>query len=151
MNVLLDTNILGRMAEASHPLHKTADDTVAALLARGDTPRLVPQVLYEFWVVATRPLAANGRGFPPSQVATEISRLESLYPVLADNPAIYTEWKKLVVAIQIVGKSAHDARLAAAMMVHGLTHILTFNPGHFSRFPGITALDPVSAAQPPSP
>src|SRR5262249_28213348 len=123
----------------------------AALVGRGDTPCLVPQVLYEFWVIATRPLAANGLGFPPSQVAAEIARLETLYPVFADNPAIYTEWKKLVAAIQVLGKSAHDARLAAAMMVHGLTHILTFNPGHFSRFPGITTLHPMSVAQPPSP
>jgi hypothetical protein len=77
--------------------------------------------------------------------------VESLYPVFSDNPAIYTEWKRLVSANQVAGKSAHDARLAAAMAVHGLTHILTFNPGHFSRFPGIIALDPVSIAQPPSP
>jgi predicted nucleic acid-binding protein len=151
MNVLLDTNILGRMAEAGHPQRQTAVDAYAALVGRGDTPCLVAQVLYEFWVIATRPLAANGLGFPSSQVAAEIARLEALYPVFADNPAIYIEWKKLVAANQVVGKSAHDARLAAVMVVHGITHILTFNPGHFSRFPGLTTIDPVSVAQPPSP
>jgi hypothetical protein len=91
MNVLLDTNVLGRMAEAGHPQHQAAVDAVAALVARGDSPRLVPQVLYEFWVVATRPLAANGLGMPPSQADQELSRLGTLYPLLPESPAIYPE------------------------------------------------------------
>ena len=32
------------------------------LRAHGDTLFLVPQNLYEFWVVATRPLGENGLG-----------------------------------------------------------------------------------------
>src|SRR5262249_46175376 len=66
MNVLLDTNILGRMAEPGPVQHQLAVDAVAALVCRGDSPCLVPQVLYEFWVVATRPAAANGLGMTPS-------------------------------------------------------------------------------------
>jgi predicted nucleic acid-binding protein len=150
MNVLLDTNIPGRMAEAGHSQQQMAFDAVAALVRRGDAPCLVPQVLYEFWVVATRPLTANGLAFTPSQAQAEIGRLEALYPLFPDTPAIYTEWKNLVAVTQVVGRSAHDARLAAAMSVHGITHILTFNAGHFSRFPGITVLDPAVVAMPPT-
>jgi predicted nucleic acid-binding protein len=142
MNVLLDTNIPGRMAEAGHPQHQIAVDAVAALITRGDSPCLVPQVLYEFWVVATRPQASNGLGLSSAEAEAEISRLESLYPMLQDSPAIYPEWRRIVAAHQVLGKNAHDARLVAAMAVHGITHILTFNPGDFIRFPGIVALDP---------
>lgn len=39
------------------------------------------------------------------------------------------------------GKNAHDARLVAAMVRHGLTHILTFNAQDFSRYRGITIDD----------
>jgi hypothetical protein len=54
MNVLLDTNILTRLAQHAHPMHAAARDAVAALQRAGETLRLVPQNLYEFWVVATR-------------------------------------------------------------------------------------------------
>jgi hypothetical protein len=52
---------------------------------------------------------------------------------------------------QVTGKSGHDARLVAAMVVHGLTHLLTFNTSHFARYSGITVLDPAAFAVPPSP
>jgi predicted nucleic acid-binding protein len=149
MNVLLDTNIVGRMAEAGHPQHQTAVDAVTALVGRGDVPCIVPQVLYEFWVVATRPVTANGLGLTPAQADIELSRLEGLYPLLPDGPGIYPEWRRLVATHQVSGKTAHDARLVAAMTVHGLTHLLTFNTADFVRFPGITALDPFGLASPP--
>ena len=40
----------------------------------------------------------------------------------------------------------HDARLAAAMLAHGLTHILTFNADDFRRYPGIVPITPDEAA-----
>ena len=151
MNVLLDTNIVGRMAEVGHAQHHVAVDAVAALVARGDVPCLVPQVLYEFWVVATRPVAANGLGLTAGQADAELSRLSGLYPLLADSQSLFPEWRRLVAAHSVLGKSAHDARLVAAMLVHGLTHLLTFNTGDFTRYQGIIALDPPSVASPPTP
>ena len=62
MRVLLDSNILLRLASASHPMHTEARDAVAALQRSGDTLQTVPQNFYEFWVVATRPVTANGLG-----------------------------------------------------------------------------------------
>ena len=44
MNVLLDTNILGRIAEVGHPQHRVASEAADTLMRRGDTPCLVPQV-----------------------------------------------------------------------------------------------------------
>jgi predicted nucleic acid-binding protein len=49
-----------------------------------------------------------------------------------------------VVSSSVSGKSAHDARLAAVMLVHSITHILTFNATHFARFSAITTVDPHS-------
>jgi len=37
---------------------------------------------------------------------------------------------------------AHDTRLVAAMQRHGLTYLLTFNTGDFSRFTAIHGLSP---------
>ncbi len=46
----------------------------------------------------------------------------------------------------IIGKQVHDARLVAVCHVHGVTHLLTFNVGHFVRMagfgPGLVVVDP---------
>jgi len=43
---------------------------------------------------------------------------------------------------QVKGKTAHDARLVAAMVWHDLTHLLKFNAADFVRFPGIEVFTP---------
>lgn len=51
-----------------------------------------------------------------------------------------------MVRYQCRGKPAHDARYVAAMNLHALTHLLTFNTPDFARFPGLVALDPAAVA-----
>ncbi|MGA3102644.1 MAG: hypothetical protein ABSD61_12345 [Terracidiphilus sp.] len=68
--------------------------------------------------------------------------MEILFPLLPDTPAIYPEWRRLVVTSKTTGARTHDARLAAALYVHGITHILTFNVGDFRRFDQLTAVHP---------
>jgi hypothetical protein len=51
-------------------------------------------------------------------------------------------WRDLVTANQVKGKTAHDARLVAAMLWHQLTHRLTFNASDFKRFAGIQIFTP---------
>jgi len=40
------------------------------------------------------------------------------------------------------GVQVHDARLAAVMKVYGVTRLLTFEKGNFTRFQGITVVAP---------
>jgi len=49
-----------------------------------------------------------------------------------------------VVDFEVSGVKVHDARIVAAMLVHKISHILTFNTKDFSRYSGIciTAVDP---------
>ncbi len=56
MRILLDTNVLLRIADKSHVMHQEAVDAVELLDERGHECVIVPQVIYEYWVVATRPL-----------------------------------------------------------------------------------------------
>jgi hypothetical protein len=63
---------------------------------------------------------------------------------LPDSDQVYTEWRRRVAAHAVSGQKAHDARLVAAMTVHSVAHILTFNADDFSRYPGITVLDPAN-------
>ena len=69
-----------------------------------------------------------------------------MFPLLPGTPAIFPVWESLVIQYQVSGKPAHDARLVAAMQVHGLTTILTFDRTGLSRFAGIEVLHPAEAA-----
>lgn len=66
----------------------------------------------------------------------------------AETPAIYTVWESLVIQHRVSGKTTHDARLVAAMKVHGVTSILTFNTEDFTRYPGIEVVNPADVAAP---
>ena len=142
MNVLVDTNILTRIAEVGHAAHLSAAQAVKLLAENGDVLHVASQNFYEFWVVATRPPANNGLGMTPQQANAEIDTLSSILSLLPDVPAIFEEWRRIVVAHDCKGKPAHDARLVAWMNVHGVRHILTFNGGDFARYAGISVLDP---------
>jgi predicted nucleic acid-binding protein len=146
MNILLDTNVLARLAQPAHPHHHLAVTAVDALDQQGNQLCLVPQVLYEFWVVATRPLASNGLGFSAAEAAGELSRILGLFKLFPETAAVFPEWQSLVTMQTVMGKNAHDARLVAAMLVNGLTYLLTFNVADFSRYAAIQVMDPAAVA-----
>ena len=60
MRVLIDTNILLRAVQQSHPHNRTARMALLALHRKGDTMCLTLQNLTEFWNVCARPQAVNG-------------------------------------------------------------------------------------------
>ena len=140
--MLLDTNTLLRTLQPLHPQREIARVAIKALTARGHELHLVPQNLVELWVVATRPASQNGLGLSIMEATSELMRLKSMFPLLPDTPAIYPVWESLVIQYQVSGKPAHDARLVAAMQVHGLTSILTFDKTGFSRYSGIEVVSP---------
>lgn len=146
MTVVLDANILLRLAQFSAPQHAVADAAVNRLRQQGNVLQPLPQSLYEFWVVATRPVANNGLGLSVAEATAELARIDSFFPVLDDPPTLFAEWRSVVATFACVGKVAHDARYVAAMRAHGLTHLLTFNGADFARFTGITVLDPNTVA-----
>ncbi|HZS43771.1 MAG TPA: PIN domain nuclease [Blastocatellia bacterium] len=147
MKILLDSNILTRSVQPSHPMCLTAVNAVTALRNQNDLLCVAPQSLYEFWVVATRPLGENGIGLTIQQAGAELARIRAFFELLPDNATTYSVWEKLVRQHQVKGKPAHDARFAALMITHGVTHMLTFNFSDFKRFNQITAIDPHSVAQ----
>lgn len=144
MNYLVDTNVLLRLAQRTHSMHVDARRALVGLRKQDEELCIIPQNLIEFWAAATRPLAENGLGLTVDEAARETKKLKRLFKLLSDLPAIFPEWEKLVIQYRVSGKPTHDARLAAAMLTHKLTHILTFNTSDFKRFYGITAVDPVN-------
>lgn len=142
MSYLIDSNILLRSVQTAHPMHTDAKESLKILKQQGELLCLAAQNIYEFWVVATRPQADNGLGFSVVQAVNELVQLRTFFTILEDTPAILTEWETMVTSLSVLGKNAHDARLVAAMKVHGISHLLTFNSKDFQRFQGITVSTP---------
>ncbi len=142
--VLLDTNLLTRLSQPNHPHHSSAERAVYRLKKQNRQLLIVSQNIYEYWAVATRPIESlNGQGLSVVDTLAEIKRIQSLFQLLPDTPAIYHRWLSLVEQYSIKGKQSHDARLVAAMQVHGISELLTFNTADFARYESIQAIDPL--------
>lgn len=142
MSVLVDTNILLRVAHAGSPDRALTMSVVVVLRKAGMELCLVPQVIYEYWAVATRPASVNGLGMTATAAEDSLKQLLEGFTLRLDERGIYAHWRTLVTQHDVKGKNAHDARLVAAMNRHGLTHLLTYNTADFQRYAGITVLSP---------
>jgi predicted nucleic acid-binding protein len=138
----VDTNVLLRSIDDGHVAQPVVQKGLFALRDREETLSIFSQNLIEFWAVATRPIANNGLGWGVDRAKQELADLKNLFVLLPDTDAILPAWESLVVLHQVVGKQAHDARLVAAMRVHGVTHLLTFNEADFKRYNEITIVNP---------
>ncbi len=142
MAYLPDSNIVLRFAQTTDPLYQIVSRAIDELQQNSETHVLVPQILLEFWVVATRPANVNGLGMRTDEAEKELENLQKLFTVLPENERIFDEWKRLVAKYKVSGKPAHDARIVAAMTVHKIENILTLNTGDFKRYTEIKAVRP---------
>lgn len=145
--ILADTNVALRYAQATAPEFPAIRVAVERLVAAGDTIFITPQVLREFWVVATRPETSNGMGLTTAEAARGVTLLLREFTFLDDDPGIFSDWLDLVARHDVKGVQAHDANHAVGARFHGLTHVLTLNPGDFRRYAlaGLAVLTPEDA------
>jgi predicted nucleic acid-binding protein len=142
LSYALDSNVLLRSIEADHPQQNEALAVISKLIAQGAEVFLIPQFFYEFWVVATRLKKENGMELSPAEAEAFLSKFESVFPIKYDNEAVFQEWRRLVTEHAVQGKPTHDARIAAALIVHDITNFVTFNKKHFKRFAAFNSLTP---------
>lgn len=142
MTYLPDTNIVLRLVNKNDPLHQAVFQAIEKLEQSGEQVVIVPQILVEFWTVASRPTNVNGLGMSTDDAVNELENLQKLFTLLPESEKIFDEWKNLVRKYKVSGKTTHDARIVAAMIVHKIENILTLNPGDFQRFSEIKAIKP---------
>ncbi len=145
MKILVDTNVLVRLAGPGATQQPDVLEAIHRLRQRQIDICIVPQVIYEYWAVFTRPAEQNGLGMTPESCSTDVSRLLRLFQLLRDEKTVFEQWLQLVTSYNVQGKNSHDARLVAAMLRHGISQILTLNPADFSRYAGIVVHTPSSA------
>ena len=141
MRYLVVTNVLLRLLQRNDPNYSTIRQAVRILMGRGDELCCAPQNIVEFWNVCTRPASARGRfGLTVAETNRRVRLIERIFTILEEMPAVYPEWRHLVVDNSVAGVQVHDARIVSMMNVHGITHILKLNGADFSRYTGITSM-----------
>jgi predicted nucleic acid-binding protein len=146
VDILVDTNILVHRIHRGDPQHLQTREALNRLSADGHRLCVTSQNLIELWAVCTRPNDVNGLGLSPAHAERILARVERSLVRLGDSDDVYPEWRKLVALHAVSGKKAHDARLVAAMNVHRITQILTFNVADFARYPRISVIEPSTIA-----
>jgi len=146
--ILLDTNLLTRITRSHEPQSGVARTAIQRLLQRRERLIVVPQNLYEFWAVATRPagpppVGRNGLGMTAVQAGQWLRFFRRRFALLPDREELSTLWQELVERQVVTGFRAHDVRLVAAMQSYGITRLLTFNPSDF-RGLSVVILDPAA-------
>lgn len=142
MTFLIDTNILLRSIEPSHPIYSETIKAIKIIKNQENILYISPQNLIEFWNVCTRPRDKNGLGYSTEKTQEEVNHLKDFFCLLSDSSLVYSQWQHLVINYQVKGVNVHDARLVAFMLIHRLTHILTFNIKDFKRYQEIIAINP---------
>jgi predicted nucleic acid-binding protein len=143
---LIDSNILLRWVQPSDHDYSVVASALEALVEQQAVLCYTSQNLAEFWNACTRPVDRNGYGLSPAETDLRARAFESRLHLLSDNLSVHQEWRQLIVAHDVVGVQVHDARLVAAMRVHGVKRVLTFNQKDFARYHEIEAIHPRSVS-----
>jgi predicted nucleic acid-binding protein len=125
LSYLIDTNVLLRLSKQDDPNHGLVQTAIDALSRRGAKLCYTAENISEFWNVCTRSSKHNGFGLSIAETDARVQAIERIMTLLADSERIYWVWRQLVVRNSVSGVQVHDARLAATMQVHAVTHILT--------------------------
>jgi len=141
---LADSNIFIRWVKPDDCDYPLLNGLIEGLIRRGSSLCYTSQNLAEFWNTCTRPTERNGYGLSVEDADGRAAVIEDSLNLLADSLAVHREWRKLIVASRVSGVQVHDARLVAAMHVHGIKRILTFNDRDFARYTTVKAWHPQS-------
>jgi len=139
---LVDTNVLLRFVKPDDRDYPLVRSAVHRLWMAGDDLCYTSQNLAEFWNTCTRPADRHGFGLSIPEVDRRARFVEDQFTFLEDSKAVHDEWRNLVVGHSVSGVQVHDARLVAAMHVHQVTRLLTFNIRDFRRYTRITPVHP---------
>src|ERR1700676_596990 len=127
--ILLDTNILIHSKQPTSPHYTAITQRLTELVEKKEDLAVCPQVLYEYYVVVTRPQGQNGYGISSEDAMEQINDFKNIYTFIGDPDSLYIEWETLIYKHKTMGKTAHDTRLVALMQAQAIDQIYTMNIG----------------------
>jgi len=132
--ILLDTNILTVSKQAGHRDHNKVTNQLKQFAEDAEELIICPQNIYEFFVVATRPIINRGLGLSREKTFEEIRNLKETYQMINDPGDLFNTWEEIIVKYNMSGKQGHDARLFAFMQAVGIRKLYTLNVQDFNRY-----------------
>src|SRR5690349_2876856 len=104
MRIVVDTNALLSNIQQTRADHPRVRDALRALVQDGHELCTCPQILYEFYAVASRPAAENGLGMSPARAAATLDLLIASYVLLSEPADMLTRWKAFCKLDNVRGK-----------------------------------------------
>lgn len=119
--ILLDTNILIHGNQETSPHYPAITQKLLEFANNNEELAVCPQILYEFYVVATRPAdARGGLGLSNEDALQQIQKFLSVYSFVNDPDNLFMTWIQLMNKYGAQGTAGHDARLVAFMQIQAI-------------------------------
>lgn len=139
--ILLDTNILIHGNQHASPHFSTITNKLIEFADSDEELVICPQVIYEFYAVATRPVEARGGlGMSGERALSQIQKFHANYLFINDSENLFNVWLQLLQKYNSLGTSAHDTRLVAFMKSQNIIQLYTMNHRHFKRYEDIITI-----------
>lgn len=135
--VFVDTNVLLTATDESRANHEVARRLIAEAGSGGLHLAVNGQVLREYLVVATRPVAANGLGLDTRDAIGNVKAFLRHVGIFEESAAVANRLRRLGLTHHLRGKRIHDANIVATMSVHGIRSLVTDNVRDFACFADI--------------
>lgn len=143
--IAIDTQILVYAHRSDSPWHDVARGRIAELANSGVRWAIPLHCLVEFYALVTNP-----RLFKPPATSTVDQAIDQIdawleapsVSVLADDATSWSVLRELLGRGRITAGSAHDARIAAVCIQHGVSELWT-NDRDFLKFPALRVRNPL--------
>jgi uncharacterized protein len=140
--IAIDTQILVYAHRQGLQWHDRARDRIAELVTSGTRWAIPMHCLIEFYAKVTHRMFR-----PPSTPEQAIAQIDAWLQVpsltvLGDDARTWATTRDLLEAAQIMGDQAHDARIAAVCLQHGVTELWT-KDRNFLNYPALRVRDPL--------
>lgn len=141
--IAVDTNILVYAHRRDSPWHEQAHAALSGLAA-GPARWAVPwSCIHEFFGVVTHPRIYD----PPSLAEQAIDQIDAwvecpTLELIGEESDYWEKLRELLREGRISGPRVHDARIAAACILHGVRELWTADRD-FSRFPKLITRNPL--------
>lgn len=141
--IAVDTNILVYAHRRDVEWHRRAADCVRSL-AEARSPWVIPwPCVHEFLAVVTHPRIYD----PPTPLDAALDQIDAWMEspslvLVSEGAEHWPTLRTLLAAGRVTGPRAHDARIAAICLAHGVRELWTVDRD-FSRFPTLASVNPL--------
>jgi predicted nucleic acid-binding protein len=135
--LFLDTNVLLTATDASRRHHGLAREVISSHPRSGVHLGISGQIIREYLVVATRSSDANGLGLNVADALKNAAEFRRRLLFFEESEAVSDALRMLAGRHRLTGARIHDGNVAATMLAHGLSKLITDNQSDFTSFSGI--------------